>query len=476
MNKGGHGMAMSTSIFIEEPGRKIKVIADVDVLIIGGGPAGIAAAVSASRAEAHTLLIEKESFLGGMATQALYSGWARNRGLGAVPYGGVPRELVERMGREMATSLPDTGSEAWRVPKDATGFYYNEEILKLVLGEFIAEAGADVLYHCLGVVPIMENRNIKGVIIENKSGRQAVLANAIIDASGDADIAVRAGAPCRKYAGDDERQRMPEYFEADSNPNSPFTKDHAGAVTPFDLRLVLWNIDWERADDGAAHEAWRRSHDPKLQVQLSGARRGFLWNEGMMKISMLVRGKDASDAMDLSWGETALKQAGLLFLRELRKAPGFEEAHVIKMSHQAEVRATRRVMGDYVLTRDDCVNGKRFADAIAAHPPRGLHRKTVYRNVASGTRVFHGIPYRCLLPLGIEGLLTAGRCISSEFLAFQGHLSIPGCMLLGQAAGVAAALASRQNRSPRQVEVQELQRCLTEMGAELQEGLPAPDA
>jgi hypothetical protein len=196
----------------------------------------------------------------------------------------------------------------------------------------------------------------------------------------------------------------------------------------------------------------------------------------MMKISMLVRGKDASDAMDLSWGETALKQASLLFLRELRKAPGFEQAHVIKMSHQAEVRATRRVMGDYVLTRDDCVNGKRFADAIAAHPPRGLHRKTVYHNVAPGTRVFHGIPYRCLLPQGIEGLLTAGRCISSEFLAFQGHLSIPGCMLLGQAAGVAAALATRQNRSPRQVEVQELQRCLTEMGAELQEGLPAPDA
>jgi hypothetical protein len=192
----------------------------------------------------------------------------------------------------------------------------------------------------------------------------------------------------------------------------------------------------------------------------------------MMKFATLVRGKDAANAMDLNWGEIALKQAMLNFLRRLKNCPGFEKAHVVKMSHQAEVRATRRVTGDYVITKEDCVAGRKFPDAIAVTPPRTQHYNTVFRNAPPGTKVFHGIPYRCLLPLNVEGLLTAGRCISSEFLAFQGHLSIPGCMLVGQAAGVAAALAAKNEVVPRRVDVKAVQKRLIEMGAELEKGIP----
>jgi hypothetical protein len=197
----------------------------------------------------------------------------------------------------------------------------------------------------------------------------------------------------------------------------------------------------------------------------------------MATFALLVRGRDASNALDLNFGEIAFKRAILSFIRSLKDCPGFENAHIIKMSHQAEVRATRRVMGDYILTKQDCIDGRKFRDGIAVTPPRSQHLG-LGKDLADappGAQILHGIPYRCLLPRNVEGLLTVGRCISTDFEALQGHISIPGCMLVGQAAGVAAALAGKTDVLPRKVDVAAVQNCLTEMGGELEKGIPRGD-
>jgi hypothetical protein len=448
-----------------EPEREIPVSRNVDVLVIGGGPAGCAAAIFAARMGAKTLVAEKDAFLGGMATQGLFARWPRDRGLGLYPYGGVPKEIADHMSRAGWAIVPEIKP---RKPGSKTSSYndmrYNEEMLKLILGEMLRDSGGEVLYHSPGVSPVMEDGVLRGVIVENKSGRQAIRAKVVIDASGDADIAARAGAPFEMYAKN--------AFQAPVD-KSPFTPNHEGALTPFDMRFIMNNIDLERLDRGAVRACWEKTHDPEKLVQLQGFKEGEEWKKGMVTFALLVRGKDASDAMDLNYGEIVLKQAILDFVRALHDCPGFENAHLIKMTHQAEVRATRRVVGDYTLTKNDCVQGKRFADAIAVTPPRGQHLGAgkALADVPPGTQILHGIPYRSIVPKNVEGLLTAGRCISTEFEALQGHLSIPGCMLVGQGAGAAAAIAARENVLPRQVDVSEVQRHLEEMGAELKDGI-----
>ena len=355
-------------------------------------------------------------------------------------------------------------------------FTYNVEMLKLVLGEFIEEVGAEVLYHTPGVLPIMDKGTIRGVIVENKSGRQAVLAKVVIDASGDGDIAAWAGAPFEEY---------PTQALAAPVDKTPFTSVHEGPrmVTPFDIHFLVHNVDWDRVDKDEVRKCWSKSHDPERQVQLHsgwGRGPGVLWNDRMVTFWMIVRGKRATDAMDLNFGERALKQSLLYFWRLLRDSPGFENAHIVKLSHKAEVRGTRRVLGDYVLTKIDVIQGSRFPDSIASTPRRPQHGRgegdpsiigmpTVVQKTAKS---MHGIPYRCLLPKRVEALLTAGRCISTEFEAVLGHPSIPVCMLISQAAGAAAALAAEKGILPRKVDVAVVQKCLMDMGAELNEDSP----
>jgi hypothetical protein len=461
---------------VVEPSREIPVVSEVDVLVVGGGPAGCAAAIVAARHGAKTLLIEPQAFLGGMATQALFATWAWDRGLGAIPYGGIPHELVDRLMQEKSGILPKVRVRGHNFePTSYHDITYNVEMLKLVLGDFMEEVGAEVLYHTPGVLPIMENGNIRGVIVENKSGRQAVMAKVVVDASGDGDIAARAGAPFEEYP--DEALNAPV-------DTSPFTSVHEGPkmITPFDIHFQVHNVDWERVDKNKVRESWSKSHDPERHVQLHagwGSGSGAPWNDRMTMFWLIVRGKRATDAMDLAFGERALKQSILEFWRFLRDTPGFENAHIVKLAHKTEVRGTRRIMGDYALTKEDVIQGSKFPDSIASTPRRPQHgRGGGDVSIAGKPRMsqgsakgMHGYPYRCLLPKNVEGLLTAGRCISTEFEAVLGHPAIPACMLIGQAAGAAAALAVEKGVVPRQVDVGVVQTRLTEMGAELDGGI-----
>ncbi len=434
---------------ITEPARDLPVYADVDVLIMGGGPGGIAAALAAAGTGAKTLIVERYAFLGGMGTQGLFSHWPRDRGIGMQPYGGVPQMVVDRLVQEDSIYIPEIKPRRPREVASYNDAYYNEEMLKLVLGEMMEQAGVQVLYNSPGVAPIMEESRILGVIIENKNGRSAILAKAVVDATGDGDIAARAGAPYAKFA--------------------------LGApVTPFELHFVLCNIDWTRVDKQQVQEAWNRAYAPgsgSLVRYDKGYKRGERWREGLATFDLTMLGKDCSDAEDLNYGEIELKKATLNFVRTLRECPGFEHAHLLKLCHQAEVRGSRRIQGDYSLSKADVLEGRRFPDCIAVSHPRNRHVRTALADAPIGTQIWHGIPYRCLVPRKVEGLLTAGRCISTEYEAVHGHLSMIGCMVVGQASGLAAALAAENDITPRQVDVPTLQSKLRGMGAELDKGL-----
>jgi hypothetical protein len=433
---------------IVEPARDIPILSNVDVLIVGGGCAGSAAAIVAARAGAKTLVIEPQAFLGGIATQALFATWAWDRGLGPIPYGGIPHELVDRLMNEKSAVLPRIRTRGPNFePKGFYDFTYNLEILKLVLGEFMEEVGAEVLYHTTGVLPIIEDGAVKG----------------------------RAGAPFEDYP--------PEVIAAPVE-MEPFASVHQGRhmVTPFDIHVWVLNVDWDRVDQSEVRKCWEKSYDPKRLVQLHAGWQGGtgeLWKDRIATFWLIVRGKRGADAMDLNFGEKALKQSALEFWRLLRDCSGFEKAHIVKLSHKAEVRGTRRIYGDYILTKMDVIQGSKFPDSIVSTPRRAHHgrgggdtRVVGVPNVATEpAKGMHGIPYRCLLPKGVEGLLTAGRCISTEFETMLGHPNIPTCMLIGQAAGAAAALAADKGVLPRKVDIGVVQKRLTDLGAEVNAGI-----
>ncbi len=259
---------------------------------------------------AKTLLVEPQAFLGGMATQALFATWAWDRGLGAIPYGGIPHELVDRLMQEKSGVLPEIRARGHNCePTSYHDFTYNVEMLKLVLGDFMEEVGVEVLYHTPGVQAIMDDGSIQGVIVENKSGRQAVMAKVVIDASGDGDIAARAGAPFEEYP--EEALKAPV-------DTSPFTSVHEGPqmITPFDIHFQVHNVNWDRVDKNKVKESWSNSHDSGRLVQLHagwGRGSGVLWNDRMTTFWLIVRGKRATDAMNLTFGERALKQSILEF-------------------------------------------------------------------------------------------------------------------------------------------------------------------
>jgi glycine/D-amino acid oxidase-like deaminating enzyme len=433
-----------------------RQIADrYQVVVVGSGSAGSSAAISAARAGARTLLIDRLGFMGGTSTAVLDTFYAFYT---PTP---EPQRVVGGLGWEVVQRLTDAGV-AFERPNTygaGTGVTYDQETLKLVWEGLARDAGVELLLHTWATGVRVEAGRVSGVRVWNKGGERWIGADVVIDASGDADVAALAGATCEDFGTTGRVQSLSTLFRL-ANVNVE--------VAAQTKKADMWALMREAAASGAYQL-------PRLEG--SWHRTPFA---GIVMVHMTrVPNIDATDPVALTDAELeGRRQVGEYhrFLRD--RVPGFEASVIVGTSPSIGVRESRRVIGDYQLTRDDVLGARRFQDEIALcgapiedHGPGG---ETDWQYVASGGHgAVYGIPYRALLPHGLDALLVAGRCFSSTHDAHASARSMATCMAMGQAAGTAAALSVSGNSLPRAIDVGQLREQLQGNGALFEPLAPA---
>jgi|SRR5574344_192041 ribulose 1,5-bisphosphate synthetase/thiazole synthase len=462
---------------ISEPAREIPVRAKVDVLVVGGGPAGVMAARAAAVKEDGTLkaapsegpkvmLIESRGFLGGNLTIGLpILGFLSHKGQQIIK--GLPEEFIDR--------LRARGAAGEHVPckNHMSLTIIDSEMAKTVCQEMLQEAGVDILYYVFCVGVIKDGNRVKGVIIESKAGREAILADTVIDATGDADVAFRAGVECHK-GGEDGGMQPPtlmynmrnvnvdELRDALSNHSDIFDMD---VMPPEQFKRRYFITVGLRNQIKKATEAG--FHIPVARtILITGLKDDEIW-VNMSRIS----GVDPTKPESYTNGELVARKQIYEIADYLRKyVPGFENAKMETVAPFTGIRESRVIVGKYVLTAQDVLDCRKFDDSIAvAGYPVDIH----HSKGSDCTMYFcpdcYDIPYRCLVPANVEGLLVAGRCSSMNHEAMASTRVMSTCMALGEAAGRAARIAFADKVLPSQVDVSEVRKELKETGAYLRD-------
>lgn len=418
-----------------------------DVVVVGAGSAGSSAAISAARQGASTLLVDRLAFMGGTSTSVLDTFYA------FYTPGDTPRRVVGGLAWEVVGRLRDEGVcfERPNTYGAGTGVTYDQEALKLTWEALAAEAGVELLLHSWATGVRLDDGRATALRLWNKGGESWIEAGVIVDASGDADVCALAGVAYEDFASTGEVQSLSTLFRL-ANVDVP-----RAAQTP---KKELWALMRQAAQTG----------DYRLP-RLEGS-----WHrtpsDGVVMVHMTrIPNVDATDPVALTRAELEGRRQVREYHRFLRDCvPGFERSVVVGTSPSIGVRESRRVIGDYQLTRDDVLAARRFADEIAlcGAPIEDHHAggDTEWRYVPGGG--VYGIPYLCLLPAGIEGLLVAGRCFSATHDAHASARSMATCMAMGQAAGTAAALAAAAAGTPRGVDAAQLRQRLAAAGALLE--------
>ncbi len=455
-------MAKGPSIkTIMEPAQQIKVFREADVVVVGGGPGGHAAAVAAARNGADTILVERYGILGGMATGGVVTIIPNLSDMyGQQQIAGQTQEWIARMDKRQATDYPP--KELWGSKDKAKvkewftrSFFYTRldmliysvlfdaEILKCVLNDMAEEAGVKTILHAWGTKAIIDKNEVQGIIFESKAGRQAILAKVIIDGTGDGDLLPSVGAT----------------FDTDI--------DSTLRIAHLSLSYWIGGVDLKRALD------FRRGQAPKYQELMrelakQGGHPNFMPSclkdqDSVVWIHPRYFTPSQIDPEELTRVEFEGRKK-MLKTYDYFKAnlPGFDKSFIALSAPQLGTRSSRRVHADYMLTEKDLAADRVFKDTIAIFPDLDRGQESIaHPNVH--------VPYRCLIPRGVENMLVACRAFGSDQLVQNFFNLIPHCVAFGEAAGTAAALCVKNRSKIRSVNLEELQNKLAKAG------VPLPD-
>lgn len=417
---------------------------EVDVLVVGAGSAGSTAAIAAARTGARTLLVDRLGFLGGTSTAVLDTFYA------FFTPGGQPRKVVAGIADEVVAALKAEGA-AFERPNTygaGTGITYDPETLKRVWEALVVGAGADVLLHSFVHGVDVEDGRVAAVRLWTKGGERVVRARCVVDASGDADVCHLAGAP----------------YE-------PPGEDVQSLSTVFRMA----NVDVARAEAFPKGELWALMREagasgryrlPRIEGSVHRTPHAGV----MMALMTRMRSVDATDPEQLTRAELEGRRQCHEYFRFLREnVPGYEQAVLVSTSPAIGVRESRRILGEHVLGADEILSAAQFPDQIAlcGAPIEDHHAGADTRWEYLEEGAAYGIPYRCLLPRGVGGLLVAGRCFSATHDAHASARSMATCMAMGQAAGTAAALSVSAGVEPRALDTDLLRARLREDGADV---------